>query len=270
MLKIAHLTAGYDGKTILDDISLKVADGSIVALIGPNGSGKTTLIRAISGVLPVTSGEISVDGQMLTTLETQQRARLISVVPQTRTLPPAFTIREVVALGRSPYLNWLGQTSIADSKLIERALQQTDLLELADRNIGELSGGEQQRVLLARALAQDTPILLLDEPTAHLDLQYQVNLMKKVYGLAHPNGKDVTNGFIRRGVLIAVHDLNLLSRFADEVILLVKGKIAASGTPQEVLNSETLSRAYGLPLTIFRDAKTGFTAVLPDPNSFDL
>lgn len=264
MLTIEHLTAGYGGRTILDDISLSVEDGSIVALIGPNGSGKTTLIRSVSGVLPVLAGEICVNGLNVEPLSVQDRARLISVVPQVRSVPPAFTVHEVVALGRTPYLNWLGSYSENDVEAINRALSQTDLTDLAERNMADLSGGEQQRVLLARAMAQDAPVMLLDEPTAHLDLQFQVNLMKRVYRLAHPTTVEKNAGQKGHSILVAVHDMNLLNQFADKVILLVKGRVEANGSPAEVLTSEVLSKGYQIPLSILRDGKTGRTAILPE------
>jgi iron complex transport system ATP-binding protein len=138
------------------------------------------------------------------------------------------------------------------------------LTDLSERNMADLSGGEQQRVLLARALAQDAPVMLLDEPTAHLDLQFQVNLMKRVYRLAHPTSEEKKAGKKGHSILVAVHDMNLLNQFADKVILLVKGKIEASGSPAEVLTSEVLSKAYQIPLSILRDGKTGRTAILPE------
>jgi iron complex transport system ATP-binding protein len=262
MLRIEALTAGYGTKTVLDDITLSVENGSVVALIGPNGSGKTTLIRAASGILPITGGEIRVEGKPIHALGEQERARLVSVVPQGRGLPPAFTVREVVALGRTPYLNWLGQYSQKDLEIVEDALLQTDLVDLAERPISELSGGEQQRVLLARALAQQTYVMLLDEPTSHLDLQFQLNIMERIHRLAHPEPA-ATDKAIGRAILVVVHDLNLLTLFADRVVLLVKGKIVAEGSPEEVLDEEILSKAYHIPLHILRDRNTGRKAILP-------
>lgn len=264
MLTIDHLSTGYNGKPILHEISLEIPPGTVVALIGPNGSGKTTLIRTISGILAPESGKILYNGQDLIKKSVQDRSRLISVVPQFRTLPPAFTVYEVVALGRTPYLNWLGITSGADHQIVNNAMAQTGLTELADRNIAELSGGEQQRVLLARALAQQTPVLLMDEPTAHLDMQYQVSFMENVHRLAHPSESELEAGFDKRAVLVAIHDLNLLTRYADRVALLVKGRLAALGTPSEVLQPEILSEAYQLPLTTLQDPVTGRFAVIPE------
>ena len=263
MLTIESLCAGYNGKPILDGISLSIPQGSVTALIGPNGSGKTTLIRTISGILPPSSGSILYDGQDLSKRSVQERARLISVVPQFRTLPPAFTVYEVVALGRTPYLNWFGITSGPDHEIVKNAMAQTNLTKLSDRNIIELSGGEQQRVLLARALAQQTPVLLMDEPTAHLDMQYQVSFLENVHHLAHPSEEQMSQGFEPRAVLVAIHDLNLLTRYADQVALLVDGKLVKLGTPDEVLQPALLSEAYHLPLKTLRDPESGHFAVLP-------
>lgn len=263
MLKIENLNAGYPRKTILHEINLEVPRGCVVALIGPNGSGKTTLVRALSGVLPVVNGQITLDGKDLNTLGAQERARQVAVVPQVRTLPPAFTVQEVVALGRTPYLNWMGQTSGQDQQIVRQAMEQVDLVELADRNIAELSGGEQQRVLLARALAQQTSVLLLDEPTSHLDLQYQVSFLEKVRQLAHPSPVESTTGFEKRAVLVAIHDLNLLNRYADRVALLEHGRLLMVGTPAEVLQPHILSKAYHLPLGTLSDAESGSLIVYP-------
>lgn len=263
MLKIENLNAGYPHKTILHEINLEVPRGSVVALIGPNGSGKTTLVRALSGVLPVVNGQITLDGKNLNTLGAQERARQVAVVPQVRTLPPAFTVQEVVALGRTPYLNWIGQTSDQDHRIVRQAMQQVDLVELADRNIAELSGGEQQRVLLARALAQQTSVLLLDEPTSHLDLQYQVSFLEKVRQLAHPSPEEIAAGIEKRAVLVAIHDLNLLNRYADRVALLEHGHLLMVGTPTEVLQPHILSPVYHLPLATLRDAENGSLIVYP-------
>lgn len=253
MLDVMEISAGYGTKTVLQDISFHIPEGTVLALIGPNGSGKTTFIRAASGVLPIQKGRILVEGKDVQKLSSQERARAIAVVPQARTIPPAFSAEEVVALGRTPYLNWLGKLSDHDQMVINRVLEQTDLVGMRERSVAELSGGEQQRLLLARALAQEAPLLLMDEPTTHLDLQYQVNLMQRAHNLAHPSAEEVRNGFVPRTVVISIHDLNLLSRFADRVALLVGGRLIEMGTPAEVLRSDLLSRAYNLPLRVTKD-----------------
>jgi ABC-type cobalamin/Fe3+-siderophores transport system ATPase subunit len=270
MLTLEKVTAGYYGKPVVQDVSLEIEPGIVMTLIGPNGSGKTTLMRLVSGVLPLSSGTINYQGEDISKLSVQELARKIAVVPQLRILPPAFTVREVVALGRTPYLNWMGQLSTEDQQRIDQVLTRTNLLELEYRVIAELSGGEQQRVLLARALAQQTPVLLLDEPTTHLDLQYQVSLMEIVHRLVHPTESELAAGVAKKAVFVAMHDLNLVTRYADRVALMVGGRITASGTPHEVLTPEILSKAYNLPLTILHDPDHGLTAVLPSHGPIDI
>jgi iron complex transport system ATP-binding protein len=196
-----------------------------------------------------------VDGMDLSHLSSIQRARQLAVVPQARNMPAAFTVYQSVLMGRTPYLGWLGQTGSQDHRMARRALEQTLTVELADRRVGELSGGEQQRVLLARALAQDTPVLLLDEPTTHLDLQHQSSLLNLVRQLA--DGKQLA-------VLMVLHDLNLASLYADRVALLVAGRLRASGTPQEVLNEQNLSSVYNLPVHVVPHPDYGSPLILPD------
>src|SRR5512142_2585456 len=226
MLKIQNLSVDYGPRRILHEISLDVQSGEVLALIGPNGAGKSTLIRAVSGVIPVAGGQVRTNGDDFASLSTLQRARYVATVPQAVSMPPAYTVWETVLFGRTPYLGFLGQPSRHDEEIAHQSLERVSALTLADRRVGELSGGEQQRVLLARALCQSTPILLLDEPTAHLDLQYQVSLLELVRDLAHKENL---------AVLIALHDLNLASHYADRVALLVGGHLTAIGTPREVL-----------------------------------
>ena len=241
MLKVKSLCVAYGARLALRDINLTLAPGNVVGLIGPNGAGKTTLIRAMSGVLPIQSGQIWVNWQALGRLAPAQRARCVGVVPQARNLPPAFSGWETVALGRTPYLNWLGQLSTRDEAAIQSAMQRTSTLDLADRLVGELSGGEQQRLLIARALAQAAPILLLDEPTSHLYLQYQFSLLDLVRELAKKDGLSI---------LLALHDLNLVARYTDQVVLLVGGQVQAVGAPHEVLTANRLSQAYHVNLKV--------------------
>lgn len=241
MLKIENLSVSYGSRRVLHSVSLAVNSGELLALIGPNGAGKSTLIRAASGVIPVDGGSVRTNGTDLLTLPPMERARCLAVVPQAVSLPPAFTVWETVLLGRTPYLNFLGQVSAKDEEIARAALSRVDALDLAERRVGELSGGEQQRALLARALAQSTPILLMDEPTAHLDLQHQVALMEMAQELAHRDGL---------AVLAALHDLNLAARYADRLALLVSGEIKAQGTARQVLGPETIAAAYGLPVEV--------------------
>jgi iron complex transport system ATP-binding protein len=255
MLKINNLTVFYGDRQILHNIQLEVHSGEIVAMLGPNGAGKSTLIRSISGVIPIRNGNIFVDQKDVTTLSIMERARHISVVPQAVSMPPAFTVWETVLLGRTPYLNFLGQTSAKDEAIARQALEQVDAIHLIEKRMDEISGGEQQRVLLARTLAQDTPILLMDEPTTHLDLSHQVDLLKLITKQARE--KNLT-------VLIALHDLNLASMFADRIAIVQNGQLCVAGTPQETLTSEIINSVYKVPVQVVSHPQTGAPFVIPD------
>jgi iron complex transport system ATP-binding protein len=254
MLVIKNLSVSYGAREILHNISLDLQSGEVLALIGPNGAGKSTLIRAASGAIPY-SGYVRTNGDDLADLSTIQRARLVATVPQAVSMPPAFTVWETVLLGRTPYLGFIGQPSKADEEIVRQSLQRVSALPFADRRVGELSGGEQQRILLARALCQSTSILLLDEPTAHLDLQYQVNLLELVRELAHKDNL---------AVLIALHDLNLATHYADRIALMVAGNIKAMGTPKEVLQPELIAEAYCLPVQVVKHPFLDVPMVLPE------
>jgi iron complex transport system ATP-binding protein len=254
MLKIQSLSASYNSRQILHEISLDVQSGQVLALIGPNGAGKSTLVRAASGVIPYT-GHVRTNGDDFASLSPIQRARYIATVPQAVSMPPAYTVWETVILGRTPYLGFLGQPSEKDEEIARQSLQRVSALPFADRRVGELSGGEQQRVLLARALCQSTPILLLDEPTAHLDLQYQVSLLELVSELAHKDNL---------AVLVALHDLNLAAHYADRIALMVAGNIKAMGTPKEVLQPELIADAYCLPVQVVPHPFLDIPLVLPE------
>jgi len=254
MLEIKSLSVSYGTRPVLHDISFELPVGTILAVIGPNGAGKTTLVRAVSGFVPVKSGHILVQGRDINQLSTPERARRIAVVPQARQLPPAFTAWETVLLGRTPHLNWLGQTSPQDEDIVRQVMQRTATIDLAERPVGELSGGEQQRLLLARALAQAAPILLMDEPTSHLDLQFQFSLLEEVRSLARHD---------HLAVLVVLHDLNLVARYADRVALLVEGRLHALGSTGEVLTNDLLSEAYHIPLEVLHAGKGGLPYIIP-------
>jgi len=254
MLKTELISVAYGSKNVLQDISLDVPQGEILALIGPNGAGKTTLVRAVSGTVPLTSGHVSVDEQDLSQLTTAERARILAVVPQARQLGGAYTVEQAVMMGRTAYMGWLGRESELDRDAVHLALRQAHLENFAQRSIAQLSGGEQQRVLLARALAQSTPVLLLDEPTNHLDLQHQTNLLSLIRKLAQEK---------HLAVLMAMHDLNLVSFFADKVALLVEGHLVCSGPPKDVIQAEYISEAYQTPVEIISHPVTGAAIIFP-------
>jgi iron complex transport system ATP-binding protein len=254
MLKIQNISVSYGTRRILHEVSFDVQSGEVLALIGPNGAGKSTLIRAASGVLPYT-GHVRTNGDDFASLSPLQRAKYIATVPQAASMPPAYTVWETVLLGRTPYLGFLGQPSQKDEEIARRSLERVSALHFAERRVGELSGGEQQRILLARALCQSTPIMLLDEPTAHLDLQYQVGLLELITELAHNDDL---------AVLVALHDLNLAAHYADRIALMVAGSIKAIGTAKEVLQPELITEAYCLPVQVVKHPFMDVPLVLPD------
>ena len=229
------VTAGYGPRVVLHDVSLDVSAGEVVAVVGPNGSGKSTLLRVLAGLVRPSAGEVRVDGARIASLSRPEIARRVSVVPQAvETLFP-FTARELVALGRTARLDALGRGSRDDAAAIERAIAALDLGDLADRRVDAMSGGERQRVVIAMALAQETPVLLLDEPTVHLDPAHQLATMELVLRLARDRGL---------AVLAVLHDLNLAA-LADRVVVLVDGRVDAIGAPLRVIEPQTVRRVFG-------------------------
>jgi len=239
MLEIKNLIAGYENKSVLKDISLSVGSGEILAVIGPNGAGKTTLIRAVSGTMPLVEGKAKFNGKPIMSLTVSQRARLIAVVPQAKHMGGAFTVRQAVLMGRTAHMGWLGRESQKDMRIVETVLARSGLTAYAERQIAHLSGGEQQRVMLARALAQKTPVLLLDEPTNHLDLRFQVELLILIKHLVRED---------QLTVIFAMHDLNLVSAIVDKVEIMVAGRIHAIGLQKDVLTAEMVTPIYGIPV----------------------
>ena len=255
MLSVRGLWAGYSGRSVLRGVDLEVARGEVVALVGPNGCGKTTLMRAITNVIRPERGEVLLAGEASQALSMRERARRVAVVPQAATLPTGFSVLEQVLLGRTPYIGLIASEGPDDLSAARRAMIATDCWSLADRPAEELSGGERQRVVLARALAQAPRILLLDEPTAHLDLGHQVRTFQLVARLGRELGL---------AVLAAMHDLTFASLFADRIALMQDGRIALDGSPEAVLRPEVIERVYGSPVIVMPHPTMGRPVVLPD------
>jgi len=245
-LQARNLSFAYFHQPVLREVSLTLRLGERVGLIGPNGSGKTTLLRLLSGVLPPSQGEVSLDGLALRRLSRQEIARRIAVVPQELLVPFAFTVQEMVAMGRLPHAarGWkalLRGENKDDRRAVEAALLATGTVDLADRLFNELSGGERQRVMIALALAQEPEVLLLDEPTVHLDLAHQVEVLELIARL------NVEHGLT---VLAVLHDLNLAALYFPRLVLLERGQIVGEGEPAQVLSEETIARVFGAAVRV--------------------
>ncbi len=241
---ICHgLEAGYNGRRVLHDVHLEVAAGEWVALIGPNGAGKSTLLRALAGTLPA-DGDVRLGGAPVGALSRRQVARSVAVVPQQPTIPEGMRVRDYVLLGRNPYLPFWAVEKPSDLERVLDTLERLDLGELADRPLQRLSGGELQRAVLARALAQDASILLLDEPTSSLDIGHQQQVLELVDGLRRERALVV---------LSAIHDLTLAAQYPDRLVLLDDGRVVADGSAEEVVTVDRVRTHFGASVSILRD-----------------
>ncbi len=254
MLTLSHLSAGYNRRPVVHDVTLTVQAGEIVALVGPNGAGKSTLIRVLTGVIPAVGGEARLAGRDLLRLAPTERAKLIAVAPQLIQLPAAFTVGEIVLMGRTPHLPFWANESKHDCEVAWAAMKRTHIDALAGRRIHELSGGEQQRVVIARALTQEPQVLLLDEPTAHLDLKYQLDTLELVQSLAREQ---------RLAILMTLHDLNQAAMCADRVALMKQGEIVAQGKAREVFTPQLLSEVYGVRVAVSEHPTLGAPLIAP-------
>lgn len=233
--------------------SVAVSAGEVVGVIGPNAGGKSTLARICCGLLPAHGGEVLLQGDPLSRLSRRERARRVAFLPQQQPQDLSFTAREVALMGRAPHLGLWALEGPRDLERAAAALSETDVLDLADRPVAQLSGGERQRVFLARAFAQDAALLILDEPTAGLDLAHQVLLVNALRTRARTGG----------GALLVLHDLALAGAACDRLVLLLAGRVAAGGTPAEVLRPDVLSPAYGTQVDVVPDPATGQPLVAP-------
>jgi iron complex transport system ATP-binding protein len=244
--------AGH-GRAALDRVSMDVPDGSLYAILGPNGSGKSTLLKTLLGVVPASAGTARVDGREAVAWSRREMARAVGVVSQGETIAFPLTVRELVAMGRYPWLGSLGVEGEADRLAIARALEHCDVADLGRRDVTTLSGGELQRVRIARALAQEPRALVLDEPTASLDIRHEMAIL------------ELLRSFADQGmtVLVVTHGLDLAARFADRMLLLADGRVSAEGPPADVMRSPVLEAVYRWPLAVGPDPATGTPRVTP-------
>lgn len=253
MLDVINVDVKISKKEIVHDVSFDVEDGDFVGIIGPNGSGKSTMLKSIYRVLKPSAGEIIIAGEDVLKTSMRESALKTAVVAQHNYYNFDFSVMDVVMMGRAPHKQAMEMDNEEDREIARDALSKIGMLDKADRDFYTLSGGEQQRVILARALAQQTPFLILDEPTNHLDIKYQLQLMDTIKDL------DLT-------VLCALHDLNIAGAYCNKLVMMKDGRVRAIGTPEEILTPELIEEVYGVKATVERHPETGLLNIVYHPN----
>ncbi len=259
VMEVQQLRVEYDGREVLHGVDLTLKPGEVLGIVGPNGSGKSTVVRALSQVLASSGGVMWIMDRDPMGLKPPDLAKLLAVVPQSSVLPDGFTALDVTLMGRTPYLRLLRGEGPDDVRIARQALMQTASIEFADRPVNELSGGERQLVVVARALTQQAPILLMDEPTAHLDINHQITLLDLASGLVHDH---------ERSVIAVIHDLTLASQYCDRIVVLNDGRVVATGTPHEVIHADMVEAVYGAEVAIIEHPVTQRPVVIPVPGKY--
>lgn len=252
-LHAQSITLRYDTREISTNLTVAIPDGAFTVIVGPNACGKSTLLRALSRLLPPAAGQIVLDGQSISAIPSIEVARRLGLLPQTATAPEGITVAELIGRGRFPHQGFLRQWSAADAAAVARAMAQTGTADLADRRVEALSGGQRQRVWIAMVLAQETPILLLDEPTTFLDIAHQVDLMELLADLNHAG----------RTVLAVLHDLNQACRYATHLIAMRDGHILAEGAPDQIVDAALVKRVFDLDSIVLPDPVTQTPMIVP-------
>ena len=253
-LALEQVTLGYGDRTVVDTLDLQLPRGAITAVVGANACGKSTLLRSMSRLLVPRTGQVVLDGKNVHRLSTKEVARTLGLLPQTPVAPEGIAVGDLVARGRSPHQRMLARWSAADDAAVAEALAMTGTAELADRAVDELSGGQRQRVWIAMALAQQTDVLLLDEPTTFLDVTHQIEVLDLLTDLNRTRGTTIA---------MVLHDLNLAARYADHLVAVAGGRVHASGDPAEVLSVELVQAVFGLRSQVIADPVSGRPMVLP-------
>ncbi len=253
-LRAERLSVGYDDRTVISELDIEIPDAAITTIIGPNGCGKSTLLRALSRLLPARTGTVYLDDQDITAMRPKSVARILGLLPQNPVAPEGLTVADLVARGRHPHQRWYQQATPEDEAAVERALAQTATTDLADRPIEALSGGQRQRVWIALTLAQETDLLLLDEPTTYLDLAHSVEVLDLVHTLRSEHGKTV---------VMVLHDLNLAARYSDSLFVMRSGEIVAQGAAADVITTDLLFDAFGLRSHVMADPVFGSPMIVP-------
>ncbi len=252
-LQAQALTLRYEARVISRDLSLSIPDGAFTAVVGPNACGKSTLLRALARLLPPQRGQVLLDSKAIHTLPSREVARQLGMLPQSPTAPDGIAVADLVARGRFPHQSFLRQWTPADEAAVDDAMRLTGTIDLAERPLAELSGGQRQRVWIAMALAQETPILLLDEPTTFLDLSHQIELLDL---LARLNAEG-------RTIVAVLHELNLAFRYADHLIAMRDGSIVAEGAPSEIVTESLMQEVFGLRAMVMADPICARPMIVP-------
>ncbi|MFF6805195.1 ATP-binding cassette domain-containing protein [Streptomyces sp. NPDC012616] len=253
-LSAENVTLAYDQRVIVEELSVQIPDRSFTVIVGPNACGKSTLLRALSRMLKPQQGRVLLDGQVIQSMPAKKVARTLGLLPQSSVAPDGITVADLVARGRYPHQGILRQWSSEDERVVRESMARTGVGELADRYVDELSGGQRQRVWIAMALAQQTPLLLLDEPTTFLDIQHQIDVLDLCAELHEEHG---------RTLVAVLHDLNHAARYATHLIALKGGEVIAQGPPDEVVTADLVEEVFGLRCQVIDDPETGTPLVVP-------
>ncbi|MBM7605129.1 iron complex transport system ATP-binding protein [Metabacillus crassostreae] len=248
------ITAGYDNKTILHDVSITIPSNKISIIIGANGCGKSTLLKTMARLIKPTSGQVTFGGKPINKIPPKQLARVLGLLPQSPIVPEGITVADLVGRGRFPHQTFLKGWTKKDYEAVSDAMEMMNITEFADRSIDELSGGQRQRVWIAMALAQQTDILFLDEPTTYLDITYQIEILDLLTDLNRKYGTTI---------VMVLHDINLSARYADYIFALQKGRLVAEGEPSKVITSTLIEDIFGLHCTVIEDPVSGSPSVIP-------
>ncbi|WP_230196319.1 ABC transporter ATP-binding protein [Streptomyces coriariae] len=253
-LSAENVTLAYDQRVIAEQLSVEIPDHSFTVIVGPNACGKSTLLRALSRMLRPSRGRVLLDGQVIQSMPAKKVARTLGLLPQSSIAPDGIIVADLVGRGRYPHQGILRQWSAEDERIVQESMAQTGVAELADRYVDELSGGQRQRVWIAMALAQQTPLLLLDEPTTYLDIQHQIDVLDLCAELHEEQG---------RTLVAVLHDLNHAARYATHLIALKGGEVIAQGAPNDIVTAGLVEEVFGLRCQVIDDPETGTPLVVP-------